>query len=65
MRLEKIQREFLWGGRALEQKLHLVRWLIVSVEKRKGWLGVKSLGTFNRALIGKWVWCFAIERKAL
>ncbi|RVW60999.1 hypothetical protein CK203_051369 [Vitis vinifera] len=28
-------------------------------------LGVKSLGTFNRALLGKRVWCFAIERKAL
>ena len=65
MRLEQIQRDFLWGGGALEQKPHLVRWLIVCVEKRKERLGVKSLGTFNRALLGKWVWSFAIERKAL
>ncbi|RVW93056.1 hypothetical protein CK203_032813 [Vitis vinifera] len=42
IRLEKIQRDFLWGGGALEQKPHLVR-----------------------ALLGKWVWCFANERKAL
>ena len=65
MRLEKIQRDFLWGGGALEQKPHLVRWPIVCVEKSKGGLGVKSLGTFNRALLGKWVWHFTFERKAL
>ena len=65
MRLEKIQRDFLWGGGALEQKPHLVRWPIVCVEKSKGGLGVKSLGTFNRALLGKWFWHFTFERKAL
>ena len=41
------------GGGALEQKLHLVRWSNVCLDKRKGGLGVKSLGTFNRALLGK------------
>ncbi|RVW96127.1 hypothetical protein CK203_037748 [Vitis vinifera] len=55
MRLEQIQRDFMWGGKALEQKPHLVRWPIVCVDKRKGGLGVKSLGTFNGALLGKWV----------
>ena len=53
MRLEQIQRDFLWGGEVLEQKPHLVRWPIVCLEKRKGGLGVKSLGTFNRALLCK------------
>ena len=47
MRLEQIQSDFLWGGGALEQKPHLVRWPIVCVDKRKGGLGVKSLGTFG------------------
>ena len=65
IRLDQIQRDFLWGGGALEQKPHLVRWSIVCVEKRKEGLGVKNLGTFNRDLLGKWVWRFAIERKAL
>ena len=55
MRLVQIQRDFLWGGGVLEQKPHLVRWLIVCIDKRKGGLGVKSLGSFNRALLGKWV----------
>ena len=65
IKLEKIQRDFLWGGRALEQKPHLVRWSIVCSDKRSGGLGVKSLGAFNRALLGRWVWRFANERKAL
>ena len=65
MRVEQIQRDFLWGGGALEQKPHLVRWSIVCLYKRKGGLGVKSLRTFNRALLSKWSWRFANERKAL
>ncbi|KAL6329339.1 hypothetical protein AAG906_017644 [Vitis piasezkii] len=40
MRLEKMQRNFLWGGGALEQKPHLVRWPIVCEDKSKGGLGV-------------------------
>ncbi|RVW44970.1 putative ribonuclease H protein [Vitis vinifera] len=36
MRLGQIQRDFLWGGGALEQKPHLVRWPIVCVDKSKG-----------------------------
>ena len=32
-RLEKIQINFLWRGGALEQKLHLVRWAIVQLDK--------------------------------
>ena len=57
--------DFLWGGGALEQKPHLVRWSIVCLDKRSGGMGVKSLGAFTRALLGKWVWHFANERKAL
>ena len=28
-RLEKLQRDFLWGGRSLERKAHLIKWEVV------------------------------------
>ena len=64
-RLEKIQRDFHWGGGALVNKSHLLSWLVVCLEKVKGGLGFGSLGTFNKALLGKWSWRFAIERNPL
>ena len=36
LRLEQIQRDFLWGDGALEWESHLVRWAIVCLDKRKG-----------------------------
>ena len=41
-RLERIQREFLWGGGALEKKPHLVNWSIVCLVKKKGGLRCKG-----------------------
>ena len=54
LRLEKIQMDFLWGGRTLKKKPHLVSWSIVSTYKRNGGLGVRSLSLLNHALLGKW-----------
>ncbi|RVW25474.1 putative ribonuclease H protein [Vitis vinifera] len=65
LRLEKIQRDFLWGGGALERKPHLVNWESVCSDIRKGGLGVRRLSTLNRALLCKWNWRFANEREAL
>ena len=42
----------------------MVRWATVCLDKRKGDLGVKSLAILNKALLGKWSWCFANEREA-
>ena len=64
-RLEKIQRDFLWGGGALVNKPHLLSWSVVCLEKVKGGLGFRSLGTFSKALLWKWSWRFAIERNPL
>ena len=64
LRLEKIQRDFLWGGGALAQKPHLVRWNLVCLEKRKGGLGVRNLALMNSALLCKWNWWYANEREA-
>ena len=64
-RLERIQRQFLWGGSAPEKKISLVRWATVCSEKRKGDIGIKSLSKLNKALLCKWSWRFANDRNAL
>ena len=61
-RLEKIQRDFLWGGGNLEHKPHLVNWKTVCQEKSRGGLGVRGLSLMNQALLCKWSWRFANER---
>ena len=47
-------KDFLWGGRALEWKTHLVKWMVVCSNKSKGGLGVRCLYTLNKALLCKW-----------
>ncbi|RVW70161.1 hypothetical protein CK203_057129 [Vitis vinifera] len=67
VRLEKIQRDLLWGGGALEQKPHLVlvKWFIVRLDKQKEGLGIRALSILNEALLGKWSWRFVSERDIL
>ncbi|RVW17821.1 putative ribonuclease H protein [Vitis vinifera] len=62
LRLEKIQRDFLWGGGALEKRPHLVKWAVVCTHKKMGGLGIRNLSILNRALLCKWSWHFAVER---
>ena len=45
------------GGDNLERKIHLVKWDIVYSSKVKGGL----VSNFNKALLGKWNWRFAME----
>ena len=53
------------GRRALEKKVHLVKWSIVYKAKSKGGLGGRSLSLFNETFLYKWCWNFASERDSL
>ena len=41
-RLEKIQRDFLWGGGNLDRKIHLINWGIVCSSKENKGLGIRT-----------------------
>jgi hypothetical protein len=63
-RLEKIQRDFLWGGMDDDFKYHLVEWDKVCTPIDEGGLGIRNIRRFNQALLGKWLWRFAHEEGA-
>ena len=54
-RLERVQRNFLWGSSDECFKHSLVAWENVCSPLEAGGLGVKNLVHFNLALLGKWL----------
>ncbi|GKU91159.1 hypothetical protein SLEP1_g5069 [Rubroshorea leprosula] len=52
--IDKMRRNFLWGGEGEGRKINWVSWERVCKKKEWGGLGVKDMKRFNLALMGKW-----------
>jgi len=64
-RIEKLHRDFLWGGLGEDFKYHLVSLSTVCSPISEGGLGIRNLRTFNKAVLEKLLWRYEHEREAL
>ena len=56
LRIEKLQRDFLWNDQIDKRKFHLVKWEVVCEPIVHVGLGIRSIENVNKSLIGKWLW---------
>lgn len=64
IRLEKIQRDFLWGDTTERRKIHLVNYLDICKDGKHGRFGIRRLEGPNQVLLNKWLWRFRLERES-
>ena len=64
-RIEKFQRNFLWGGLGDEPKFHLVQWANACTPLSLGGSRIRKVRLFTETLLRKWIWTFGIESCAL
>jgi hypothetical protein len=64
-RLERLQRNFLWGGIGDEFKFYLVNWARICTLVKSSRLGVRNPFQFNRVLLRKCLWRYAMDIEAL
>ena len=64
-KLDKMNKDFLWGSTNEKRKLHLVGWEKVIKSKEESGLGIQSARAKNLALLAKLNWRMYHEEEAL
>ncbi|KAK9086989.1 hypothetical protein Syun_029383 [Stephania yunnanensis] len=55
-KIDRLQRDFLWGSYPENQKLHIIKWSVVFSLQNIGGLGIREAADINRALLAKLAW---------
>ena len=64
-KIDKINKDFLWGTTTEKKKLHLVGWNKIIKPKEEGGLGIPAARTRNIALLAKLNWRLYQEKDSL
>lgn len=63
--VESICRAFLWSGEYFSRKPGYVAWDKVCLPKYAGCLGIRKIGTWNIAAMGRYVWTVVTKKDNL
>ena len=61
--IDKMTRNFIWGGSNNKRGMHLVNRTKITKPKASGGLGIRTASDMNMALIGKLAWRFLTEHE--
>ena len=64
-KVNKLCRNFLWGGEGEYRREPYVSWDAVCLPRKKGGLGIKNLDKWNVASIAKLVWAISLKKDIL